>query len=201
MKYILKLLSIIDNEVKIKDITDNLGLQGDELLKLLSEYNIGYIDNEIVRFNKEDRLKLSILALKHGVDIKDIAKVLSWLDFEYLASMILKAHNYIVYNNIRINRLEIDILALDDISIIIDCKHWRYNNLSNLKKAVYKQIMRARLLLNNERFNIKYLMPLIVTLNESILFIDQVPIVPIDKLSNFLDEFKGYMDSLLVISK
>ena len=199
MKYILKLLSI--NEVKIKDIIDNLGSQGDELLKLLSEYNIGYIDNEIVRLNKEDRLKLSILALKYGVDIKDIAKVLSWLDFEYFASMILKASNYIVYNNIRINRLEIDILALDDISIIIDCKHWRYNNLSNLKKAVNKQIMRARLLLNDKRFNIKYLMPLIVTLNESVLFIEHVPIVPIDKLSNFLDEFKGHMDSLLVISK
>ncbi len=201
MKSIIELISIIEHKVKIIDIIDRLGIIGYDLLELLSENNIGYIENGIIRFNKEDRVRLAILALRYGIDIKEIAKVLSWRDFEYFASMILKTYGYNVYNNIRVKRLEIDILAIDEITLLIDCKHWRYNNLSNLRKAIEKQLKRSKILLNDDRFDIKYIIPVIITLNESILFIEQVPIVPIEKLSNFLEEFKGYTDLLLMINK
>ncbi len=170
-----------------------------KMMQSLILNNIGeFIDDQII-FHREDRLKLAILALKEGIDIKDIAKVLSWRDFEYFASMILKEHNYQVYNSVRINRLEIDILAIDEIALAIDCKHWKYNNNSMFANAIEKQIMRSKLLLESNRFDIEHIMPLILTLHESITFIDDVPIVPIDKFDNFLIEFKGYMDHLLII--
>jgi len=45
-------------------------------------------------------------------------------------------------------------------------------------------------------------LPVIVTLHqEEIQFVENVPIVPIMKLSSFLDEFVGNLDSLTSIEK
>ncbi|RMF29728.1 MAG: hypothetical protein D6752_05430, partial [Candidatus Nitrosothermus koennekii] len=113
MNLLLRLISMLDD---IKSIDELFGIFGDvtyDILQLLKDNNIGIIDEYNIQFNREDRLKLAIIALKNGVDIKEVAKVLSWKDFEYFASIILKEHNYQVYNSVRINRLEIDILAID----------------------------------------------------------------------------------------
>lgn len=189
----MRLLELIGiDKIAINDLTE-------DIIQLIMMNNIGeFIENQII-FAREDRLNIALIALKNGIGIKEVAKVLSWKDFEYFASLILKEHNYQVYNSIRINRLEIDILAIDNIALAIDCKHWKYNNNSMLADAIKKQIRRINLLLDSKRFDIKHVVPIILTLHESLTFIDDVPIVPIDKFDNFLIEFKGYIDQLLII--
>ncbi len=200
MKRLLKLISIMREHIHTIDIYNIFGYdEGEEIIKLLLDNEICSIDGELIRFEEHAKLKMASIALRSGIDIKEIAKVLTWKDFEKFASMILEEHRYTVYNSFRINRLEIDILAIDDLALVIDCKHWKYNSNSRLKDAINKQILRIDLLLKSNKFDIEYAIPLILTLYESIPFIDNVPIVPIDKFSSFINEFKGYLDSLLVI--
>ncbi|GIU72173.1 MAG: hypothetical protein KatS3mg003_1652 [Candidatus Nitrosocaldaceae archaeon] len=192
------ILKIIDSLTNNKIMNDKVS---EDILNVFNNIGIEISDERNIQFNREDRLKLAIIALKNGVDIKEVAKVLSWKDFEYFASIILNEHNYQVYNSVRIKRLEIDILAIDDLALVIDCKHWKYNNNSMLKKAVEKQIRRIELLLNSNRFDISYAVPIILTLHESISFIDKVPIVPITKFDSFIGEFKGYLDHICIIKR
>jgi hypothetical protein len=192
------ILKIIDSLTNNKIMNDKVS---EDILHVFNNIGMEISDERNIQFNREDRLKLAIIALKNGVDIKEVAKVLSWKDFEYFASIILKEHNYQVYNSVRINRLEIDILAIDDLALVIDCKHWKYNNNSMLKKAIEKQIRRIELLLNSNRFDISYAVPIILTLHESISFINKVPIVPITKFDSFIREFKGYIDNICIIKR
>lgn len=193
----MQLLKLIElGEITRDELIDRFG---EEALQLLSINNIGELTDNKIIFTRDDRLKLAVLALRMGIDIKEVAKVLSWRDFEYFASIILKEHGYQVYNSVRVNRFEIDLLAIDDVILAIDCKHWKYNCNSMLANAIERQIKRIRLLLASRKFEIKYVIPLILTLHQSLRFIDNVPIVPIDKFDSFLLEFKGYIDSILVI--
>ncbi|MEM2856067.1 MAG: restriction endonuclease [Candidatus Nitrosocaldaceae archaeon] len=181
-------------------------------LKLLERINIDSIeddirdilvDNGIIKggvLQDDARLQIALLALKNGNSIDEVAKALSWKDFERFASIILQEYGYQVYNSIRIKRREIDILAIDnDLALVIDCKHWKYNNKSRLRYAINKQIERVRLLFTSDRFEFKYAIPVILTLYEDVKFIDNVPIVSIEKFSSFINEYKGYTDMLLVI--
>jgi hypothetical protein len=70
---------------------------------------------------------------------------------------------------------------------------------SSLDEIVKKQIVRVKRFVSDETISA---LPVIVTLHqEEIQFIDNVPIVPIMKLSSFLDEFIGNLDSLASIEK
>ena len=190
---LLRLLSILEHDVSNDDLRMIFGdAIADSILRLMDK---GYDDN----IYADERLKVARLALRFA-SMDEVAKVLSWKDFERFASIVLREHGYEVYNSYRINRFEIDIIAIDQrLALLIDCKHWRYNSNSMLKDAIKKQIDRSKILLRSNRFEIDNAIPMIVTLYESTRFIDGIPIVAIDKLARFLDEFKGYLDSLFII--
>ena len=66
-------------------------------------------------------------------------------------------------------------------------------------EIVKKQVERVKHFVSIENMSA---LPVIVTLHqETIQFIGNVPIVPIMKLSSFLDEFVGNLDSLKSIEK
>ena len=95
--------------------------------------------------------------------------------------------------------MEIDVIGKKmDIALLIDCKHWKNMSKSALDEIV-KQIERVKHFVSIENISA---LPVIVTLHqETIQFIGNVPIVPIMKLSSFLDEFVGNLDSLKSIEK
>jgi hypothetical protein len=96
--------------------------------------------------------------------------------------------------------MEIDVVGKKmNTALLIDCKHWKHMNKSALDEIVKKQIERVKRFVYDERISA---LPVIVTLHqEQIQFVDNVPIVPIMKLSSFLDEFVGNLDSLASIEK
>jgi hypothetical protein len=70
---------------------------------------------------------------------------------------------------------------------------------SVLNDIVKKQVERVKRYVADENISA---LPVIVTLHqEEIQFVDNIPIVPIMKLSSFLDEFVGNLDSLTSIEK
>ena len=174
-----------------------------ELLYTLVQNGIGEFNDDVVDFDiPHDRLQTALFAINLGADLEDVSEYLTWKDFESLTGIILEARDFEVTKNLILTkpRMEIDVIGRKmDIALLIDCKHWKNMSKSALDEIVKKQIERVKRFVSIENISA---LPVIVTLHqETIRFIGNVPIVPIMKLSSFLDEFVGNLDSLKSIEK
>jgi len=194
----------------LKDIASDCELSVPNLkdvIYYLEKKNIVEVNRDKINFRKGAKILTAISALKLGSSIDEVSKVLNWKDFEDFTFFILKSYGYRAFHNFRIRspRREIDILAIrSELSLAIDCKHRNYSiGVSNLSKVVKSQIKRTRALLNSKEgseLELKNIIPLIVTLySESMIFINKVPIIPIDKFPNFLLELDSLLDFLHII--
>ena len=174
-----------------------------ELLYTLVQNGIGTWNDDLVDFDiPNDRLQTALFAINLGATIEDVSEYLTWRDFESLTGLILEEKDFDVTKNLIMTkpRMEIDVIGKKmDIALLIDCKHWKNVSKSALDEIVKKQIERVKRYVADESMSA---LPVIVTLHqEEIQFVDNVPIVPIMKLSSFLDEFVGNLDSLMSIEK
>ena len=174
-----------------------------ELLYTLVQNGIGTWNDDLVDFDiPNDRLQTALFAINLGATIEDVSEYLTWRDFESLTGLILEEKNFDVTKNLIMTkpRIEIDVIGKKmGIALLIDCKHWKTMSKSALDEIVKKQIERVKRYVADESMSA---LPVIVTLHqEEIQFVDNVPIVPIMKLSSFLDEFVGNLDSLMSIEK
>ena len=174
-----------------------------ELLYTLVQNGIGTLNDDVVDFDiPHDRLQTALFAINLGADLEDVSEYLNWKDFESLTGIILEEKDFEVTKNLILTkpRMEIDIIGKKmDIALLIDCKHWKNMSKSALDEIVRKQIERVKHFVSIENISA---LPVIVTLHqETIQFVGNVPIVPIMKLSSFLDEFVGNLDSLKSIEK
>ena len=172
------------------------------LLNFLSINKIGKIDNDTITFQKHDRLKIALFAVQHGIPINEVSKYLNWKDFETLTSEILSLKGFSIQKNLRFKkpRMEIDVVGYNSIlAIVVDCKHWKYNNNSMLRQFALKQVERAKRLIEENR-KIKRSIPLLVTLySPSIKFIEKIPVVPISCFNGFINELEENLDDVLVL--
>ena len=173
-----------------------------ELLYTLVQNGIGTLNDELVHFNvPNDRLQIALFAINLGAIIEDVSEYLDWKDFESLTGLILEEKDFDVTKNLILTkpRMEIDVIGRKmEIALLIDCKHWKNMSKSALDEIVKKQIERVKRYVSDENISA---LPVIVTLHQEIQFIDNVPIVPIMKLSSFLDEFVGNLDSMKSIEE
>ena len=141
------------------------------------------------------------IQLHRGKQIEEVMKDISWHEFEHTIGKILERHEFEVKRNFRFKttkRYEIDILATKkNVVLAIDCKKWcrgRYKS-SALKKAIKKQKERVREL-KKMRLGVFYrVYPLMVTLwEEDLILFDDVFVVPVWKLNNFILNFEGYSE-------
>ena len=197
---------IIEGGVTITDfsvICEFDEITAKELLYTLVQNGIGEFNDDVVDFDiPNDRLQTALFAINLGADVEDVSEYLNWQDFESLTGIILEARDFEVTKNLILTkpRMEIDVIGRKmDIALMIDCKHWKNMSKSALDEIVKKQIERVKRFVSIENMSA---LPVIVTLHqETIQFIGNVPIVPIMKLSSFLDEFVGNLDSLKSIEK
>ena len=174
-----------------------------ELLYTLVQNGIGILNDDVVDFDiPNDRLQTALFAINLGADLEDVSEYLNWKDFESLTGIILEEKDFEVTKNLILTkpRMEIDVIGKKmDIALLIDCKHWKNMSKSALDEIVKKQVERVKHFVSIENMSA---LPVIVTLHqETIQFVGNVPIVPIMKLSSFLDEFVGNLDSLKSIEK
>jgi hypothetical protein len=94
-------------------------------------------------------------------------------------------------------RVQIDVIGFyRRIALLIDCKHWMKINRFNISKFSSNQFRRAKIFLN-KRKDVESAIPIIVTLHEyDYSFFDKIPIVPISRLKEFLQNFPLYLDRL-----
>ena len=197
---------IIEGGVSVTDfsvICELDEINAKELLYTLVQNGIGILNDDVVDFDiPNDRLQTALFAINLGADLEDVSEYLNWKDFESLTGIILEEKDFEVTKNLILTkpRMEIDVIGKKmDIALLIDCKHWKNMSKSALDEIVKKQIERVKHFVSTENMSA---LPVIVTLHqESIQFVGNVPIVPIMKLSSFLDEFAGNLDSLKSIEK
>jgi len=197
---------IIEGGVSVTDfsvICELDEINAKELLYTLVQNGIGTLNDDVVDFDiPNDRLRTALFAINLGADLEVVSEYLNWKDFESLTGVILEEKDFEVTKNLILTkpRMEIDVIGKKmDIALLIDCKHWKNMSKSELDKIVKKQIERVKHFVSTENMSA---LPVIVTLHqESIQFVGNVPIVPIMKLSSFLDEFAGNLDSLKSVQK
>ena len=206
-KQVVKGISgILEGGVSITDfsiVTELDEISAKELLYTLVQNGIGRWNGDLVDFDiPNDRLETALFAITLGADVESVSEYLTWRDFESITGLILEEKDFDVTKNLIFTkpRMEIDVIGKKmDIALLIDCKHWKTMSKSALDEIVKKQVERVKRYVADESISA---LPVIVTLHqEEIQFVDNVPIVPIMKLSSFLDEFVGNLDSLASIEK
>ncbi|MFX1519994.1 MAG: NERD domain-containing protein [Promethearchaeota archaeon] len=195
----------------------NLELLNNIINQIVTAANITRENHHQFNLTPQSRLKLAFLLIKTGVDIENVAKYLDWKEFEAFTKDILLFHEFQVHSRVRFKsskkkRYELDLLAIrNSIILCIDCKHWssRAGKKYALKNAVEKQVERTIAFskemdfskLEIEKSDDLHLIPLLISwLVEDIKTYQNVPIIPIFQLSNFLNQIEVYKDEFKTIS-
>ncbi|MDE1764968.1 MAG: restriction endonuclease [Thaumarchaeota archaeon] len=167
-----------------------------KILDNLMQNGIGTYEDSLIRFEEQDRLKTSILAITMGAPIDEVSRFLKWQDFESLAAEILESRDFETTRNVIFTkpRMQIDVIGIKSgIAVLIDCKHWNKMSQSALEQAVKKQVERTRHFVSKEK--VQAAIPAIVTLYQhETRFIERIPVIPIHQLDAFCEEFYDNME-------
>jgi len=172
----------------------------------------------VVEASSSQRIKMSIHALRLGVDFQRVCSLLSWAEFEGITAQALEANDYGVVRNLNFRhgakRWQIDVLGIrKPVILCVDCKHWNrgWRNAANLK-AVEAQIERTEALAESlanyskriklEDWSVATLVPLVLSLlpGQEKLY-NRVPVVPILQLHDFINQVPVEIDLLLHIHR
>jgi len=175
-----------------------------ELLNYLRELGIGHLSEDSVSFSEKDKLDTILLAMRHGSDPEDLSKKLQWNDFELFTSLLIESVGYTYERNVIFNnpRIQIDVIGFyRKIALLIDCKHWMKIYDFNVLRFSLNQAKRARIFLNNRR-DVDAAIPIIVTFHEyKYNYSNKIPIVPILRFKQFLQNFPFYLEKLDFIQR
>jgi hypothetical protein len=172
------------------------------VLDYLVSSGIGKLSDGSVLFSKKDKVNTILLAMNKGCDPERLSKKIRWNDFELFTSQLIESAGYSFETNVVFTkpRIQIDVIGFyHKIALLIDCKHWMKIHGFNIAKFSLNQIRRAEIFLD-KRKDIESAIPIIVTLHEhDCNFFNMVPIVPISKFKEFLQNFPLCVDRLHLI--
>jgi Restriction endonuclease len=206
-----KAISAISKDITLEEFRAKSGIAGKTMARYVLDYlvknGIGESFRHCYSFSNEDRMKLAVLALQSGTDIEMISKSLSWQDFEAFASQLLNLSGYVAECNLNFSepsRMQIDVVGINydsRLAIVVDCKHWKRNNLSLISSYARKQAQRTSVLLLQIRKKISHAIPVILTLySMDIRLVGGVPVVPIVKFNSFIKDVPLHISKIKVIS-
>jgi hypothetical protein len=190
----------LDRFQKLCEITSKATTM--EVVDYLINQGIGQLSDGSVVFSFKDKLETILLAMNKGCDPERLSKKIQWKDFELFTSQLIESAGYSFERNVVLTkpRIQIDVIGFyRKIALLIDCKHWMKIHSFNIAKFSSNQIKRAEIFLEKRR-HIESAIPIIVTLYDyNCNFFDRVPIVPISKFKEFLQDFPFYLDRMHLI--
>ncbi len=222
LNLIISLLKLTkETPVLIKNVKDDAKLPLEVLLKLLNKLQMQGLINlekESVEITKGNRITLVVKVVELGADIEHISDLLRWQEFEDIAVLALKNNGFSVSKNVRFKhadrKWEIDAVGCKKpLVICIDCKHWQRRMApSVLGRVVEAQAERVEALadsLPNTKLQLEctkwkkaQFMPAILSLVQgNYKFYDNVPIVPVLQLRDFVNQLPAYTYSLKSFAK
>ena len=187
----------------------------DRLLQRLQREKLVYVLDGLLQTSVLQRVGLAVRAIELGADYERVSGMLHWKEFENIAAVALEMHGYTVTSNVRFKeggrRWEIDIVGCrKPLVVCADCKHWHHDmHPSSLKKIVEEQVERTRALaesLPNPAVKIecaswdsvRFIPTVLSLLVGRFKFYDNIPIVPVLQLQDFLDQLPAFADSLSI---
>ena len=179
-----------------------------ELISWLTSIEVATADDIRVYFEETSRLKVALVALEIGADREEVARGLSWLDFENLSAEVLARNGYEARRNLRIGRrrLQIDVLgSRGELGVAMDCKHWhKSGGVRALGRVATLQVNRCVLLaraMPTDRYGLSAIVPAVLTLHANeINSVGRVPVVPVASLEDFLQDLPGNLEKVKVIA-
>lgn len=189
-----------------------------KLLGKLQSDGLINVDKANLTADGSQRLRLAVCAIQSGADLESVAGFLQWKEFEDMAAVALERNGFKVAKNVRFkhqgHRWEIDVVGCKKpMAICFDCKHWhRGMSPSALKRIVEEQVERTvalskhlpspSLKIECASWNSAKFIPAVLSLvTGRFKFYDDVPIVPVLQLQDFLNQLPAYANSLKHFSK
>ena len=172
----------------------------------------------IIEASPIQRVRLVISALRLGADFERVCDLLSWAEFEIVASQAFEANGYQVVLNFHFKngakRWEIDVVSSKKpVILCVDCKHWKRGwRSAATAKAATAQAERTSALadalpkyaeaLKIADWRTVKLAPLILSLIRGPhKFYNGVPIVPILQLQDFINGVSVESDFMQVFMR
>ena len=210
-----------DGHVLIECVNQDSRIASDivrKLLEKLQNEDLLYLNEDTVEANSDKRLRLAVKAASLGSDIEHISTFLRWQEFEDIAALALERNGYVVAKNLRFKhanrRWEIDVVGCrKPLVLCVDCKHWQRGvKPAALRKIVEAQADRAHALADTlpspalkvkcVKWNKAKFIPVILSLiPSSFKFYDDVPVVPVLQLQDFLIQLPAYVEALKYFAK
>jgi len=190
----------------------------DEVLGKLSADEFIRQQHDLIEASSSQRIRMAVQAIKLGADFERVSKVLEWTEFESIAGEVFQANGFQVLRNFRFKhaekRWEVDVLGCKEPFIVcVDCKQWRRgwsrsaivkavevhaNRVQALADALPNYYQKARLL----GWRNAMLVPMILSLvSSSFKFYNNVPVVPILQLQDFITQLQFEATSLTHFKK
>ena len=184
-----------------------------KLLEKMQNEDLIYLHDGAVEARGNNRLRLVIRAASLGADVENVSVFLRWQEFEDIAALAFERHGYVVDKNLRFKnagrRWEIDVVGCKKpLVLCADCKHWHHgvkpSALARIVKAQKERVCAlantlpsAALQIECGKWRKAKFVPLILSLFPSIFkFYDNVPVVPVLQLQDFLTKLPVYVESL-----
>jgi len=188
------------------------------LVKRLQSDGLLYLQDHVIEVNGLKRLRLAVRAIEFGADPERVSGFLDWREFENIAAVAFERNGYSVKKNLRFmhagRRWEIDIIACRrPVVVCVDCKHWHHGMYpSAIRSVVEEQVERTCALAESfpklaEKIEFTSwsrvkLVPAILSLvTARSKFFDNVPIVSVLQLQDFINQLPAYANTLKHFSK
>lgn len=182
---------------------------------LIQAVERGYVSVVNDKYVLVDPLEMVVYLITLGFsDIERLVNFIDWSEFENYIAQVLQLAGFDVYSNYQhrgLVRFQIDVLGLDSVrklGLVIECKHWRSIRKYGAKliEAARNHIRRVEQLIKFCEWvviniptlrRIKTLIPVIVVLkSDTQKVVDNIPIVSITELRDFLLNIEKYVDEL-----
>lgn len=190
----------------------------DNIIKQLQTRGLVYLRDNVLEVDSVQRLKMAIHAIRLGADFERVSGFLDWKEFENIAGSAFEVNGYRIKKNLRFKhggrRWEIDIIGCKKpLVVCVDCKHWTHGMYpSASRKIVEAQVKRTYALAESlsrlvdeircANWKKAKFVPTVLSLVKGrFKFCDDVPIVPVLQLQNFLSELPAQADTLKYFSK
>lgn len=213
---LISLLMLTQNgDILIKDVNNAIRLPKNVISELLEKFqneDLLNLQSDIIKIPRDKRLKLAVKAVSLGADVERVSAFLRWQEFEDMAAVALERNGYGVVENVRFKhegkRWEIDVIGCKKpLAVCIDCKHWSRVAPSALKRIVEAQVQRVRALaeslpnitveLECTKWDKAKFVPVVLSLTQArFKFYDNVPVVPVLQMQDFLSQLPAYTESL-----
>jgi hypothetical protein len=151
------------------------------------------------------RVSAALALTKIGVDLGQVARSLTWKEFEGYCALAISAAGYLVRKNVRLRKptRQIDILAESTSLVLsIDCKHWgRGASSGGLRAAAVAQIERTEVCAKGTLTGLgRTFLPVLLTMvDNQVRIVEGVPVVPLQALREFLSSVNRFDQGLCFI--